>query len=118
MKSNCLLLLFVVFFLHADLKAQTAKADSAQVAKTLHDLLLICRAVDFTDPQVTKLSTFYKAAPYIVYRGDDKSRAWKVMSDYKNEYEKRGVDDIRERINRTANQDSSGYKIIKYLTEK
>ena len=118
MKSNCLLLLFVVVFLHADLKAQTAKADSAQVAKTLHDLLLICRTVDFTDPQVTKLGTFYKAAPYIVYRGDDKSRAWKVMSDYKNEYEKRGVDDICERINRTANQDSSGYKIIKYLTEK
>lgn len=118
MKSNCLLLLFVVVFLHADLKAQTAKADSAQVAKTLHDLLLICRTVDFTDPQVTKLGTFYKAAQYIVYRGDDKSRAWKVMSDYKNEYEKRGVDDICERINRTANQDSSGYKIIKYLTEK
>ncbi len=111
-------LLFLVLFFNTGLKAQTAKSDSVQVAKSLHELLLICRTVDFKDPQVTKLGTFYKAAPYIVYRGDDKSRAWKVMSNYTNEYEKKGVDDICERINRTVNQDSSGYKIIKYFTEK
>jgi len=40
------------------------------------------------------------------------------MSDYTKEYDKKGVDDICERINRTANQDSSGYKIINYRTEK
>ena len=118
MKLKSLQLLFMLMLLNSTLKAQTPKADSIQVAKTLHELLLICRSVDFADPQVTKLGTFYKAAPYIVYRGDDKKRAWKVMSDYKNEYEKKGVDDVSERINRTANQDSSGYKIIKYFTEK
>ena len=118
MKFKFLQLLFMLMLLNSTLKAQTPKADSIQVAKTLHELLLICRSVDFADPQVTKLGTFYKAAPYIVYRGDDKKRAWKVMSDYKNEYEKKGVDDVCERINRTANQDSSGYKIIKYFTEK
>ena len=74
--------------------------------------------VDFADPKVTKLGTFYKAAPYIVYRGDDKARAWKVMSDYTNEYEKKGVDDVCDRMNRTANQDSTGYRITKYFTEK
>jgi len=104
--------------LSRDAQAQVNKSDSIQVAKTLHELLLICRTVDFTDPQVKKLGTFYKAAPYIVYRGDDKKRAWKTMSDYTNEYEKKGVDDVCERINRTANQDSAGYTISKYLTKK
>jgi hypothetical protein len=118
MKRKYLQLLFIVLLINAGLKAQSPKTDSALVAKTLHELLLICRSVDFKDPQVTKLGSFYKAAQYIVYRGDDKKRAWKVMSDYTNEYEKKGVDDICERINRTANQDSSGYKIIKYFTEK
>ena len=118
MKLKYLQFLFVVLFLHSGLNAQTLKADSGQVARTLHELLLICRSVNFADPQVTKLGTFYKAAPYIIYRGDDKKRAWKVMSDYTNEYEKRGVDDVCERINRTANQDSSGYRITKYLTKK
>ena len=118
MKLKFLQLLFMLMILNSTVKAQALKADSAQVAKTLHELLLICRSVNFADPQVTKLGTFYKAAPYIVYRGDDKARAWKVMSDYTKEYDKKGVDDVCERINRTANQDSSGYKIIKYLTKK
>jgi len=107
-----------VLGLSFNLNAQTVKSDSAQVARTLHELLLICRSVDFKDPLVTKLGTYYKAAAYIVYRGDDKKRAWKTVSDYTNEYEKKGVDDVCERINRTANLDSNGYKIIKYFTEK
>ena len=118
MKLKYLLLPVLIFSLTITAKAQTNKTDSTQLAKTLHELLLICRSVNFADPKVTKLGTFYNAAPYIVYRGDDKKRAWKVIADYTNEYEKKGVDDICERINRTANQDSSGYKIIKYFTEK
>ena len=118
MKLKYLLLLIIGFIAGFNAEAQANKADSAAVAKTLHDLLRICRTVDFADPNVTKLGTFYKAAPYIVYRGDDKKRAWKVMSDYTNDYEKRGVDDVCERINRTANLDSTGYKITKYIAEK
>ncbi|CAN5478443.1 hypothetical protein BH09BAC6_BH09BAC6_16580 [soil metagenome] len=118
MKLKYLQLLFMLMLLHAAVKAQTPKTDSVQVAKTLHELLLICRSVDFADPKVKQLGSFYKAAPYIVYRGDDKPRAWKVMSDYTKDYDKKGVDDVCERINRTANQDSSGYKIINYFTEK
>lgn len=118
MKLKYLLLLMIACFTKFSVKAQANKADSAQVAKTLHELLKICRSVDFADPKVIQLGTFYKAAPYIVYRGDDEKRAWKVMSDYKNEYEKKGVDDICERINRTANRDSAGYKITRYITKK
>ena len=118
MKLKYLLLLMIAFTVGFNANGQTSKTDSAQVAKTLHDLLRICRTVDFADPNVTKLGTFYKAAPYIVYRGDDKSRAWKVMADYTKEYDKKGVDDICERINRTANRDSAGYKITKYITKK
>lgn len=118
MKHKILFIAIFVLGTGYSSQAQTTKVDSLQLAKTLHELLLICRTVDFADPKVTKLGAFYKAAPYVVYRGDDKKRAWKVMSDYTNDYEKKGVDDICERINRTANQDTSGYKIIKYFTEK
>lgn len=118
MKPKYFLLFCITVVLNTGLKAQANKADSIQVAKTLHALLLICRSVDLADPKVRSLGTFYQAAPYIVYRGDDKTRAWKTMSDYAKEYDKKGVDDVCERINRTANQDSVGYKITKYFTEK
>ena len=106
MKLKYLQLLMIAFLAGFTSNAQANKTDSARVAKTLHELLRICRTVSFADPNVTKLGTF------------DKSRAWKVMSDYTNAYEKKGVDDVCERINRTANLDSSGYKIIHYRTEK
>lgn len=100
------------------IKAQTHKTDSAAVAKTLHELLTICRSVNFADPKVTELGTFYKAAPYIIYRGDDKNRKWKAFAKYNNADEKKGVDNVCEKINQTANQDSLSYKILKYHTEK
>ncbi len=117
MKLKYLLLLLLAAGISLVSKAQKSKTDSLQLAKTLHELLTICRTVDFADPKVKELGTFYKAAPYIVYRGDDKKRAWKVFADYTKTDEKKGVDEVCERINRTANQDSSGYKIIKYFTE-
>ena len=118
MKHKLVFIALFVFVFSKSSKAQTPKVDSLLLAKTLHELLTICRTVDFADPKVTKLGTFYKAAPYIIYRGDDKKRAWKVFADYTKADEKKGVDEVCERINRTANQDSSGYKITKYFTEK
>ena len=97
--------------------AQNKKADSLQTVTTLKTLLAICKNVDFADPKVRDSGTFYKAAPYIIYRGDDKQRAWKDFANYKNEVEKKGVDEVCYRINNTINQDSS-YKIEKYMTEK
>lgn len=98
--------------------AQTKRPDSLALAKTLHELLEICRSVNFADPKVSELGIFYKAAPYIIYRGNDKSRNWKDFSNYKNADEKKGVDNVCERLNQTANQDSLGYKIVKYYTKQ
>jgi hypothetical protein len=98
-------------------KAQNTKADSAGAATTLKSLLSICKNVDFTDPKTTKLGTFYKAAPYIIYRGDDKKRAWKSFANYSNAEEKKEVDEVCIRINESVNRDSI-YRIVKYVTHK
>jgi hypothetical protein len=107
--SGCLLL-----FLFAG--GQTSAADSAAVAKTLTDLLYICKHVDFSDPETINQGTFYKAAPYIIYRGDDKARSWKDFANYANPEEKTGVDNVCFKINGSVNQDSA-YTILKYSTE-
>lgn len=98
-------------------KAQTINPDSAAIAKTLNELLTICRTVDFADPKVREMGTFYKAAPYIIYRGDDKSRSWKDFANYSNEAEKEGVDQVCLKINNSVNQDTA-YKILAYRTKK
>lgn len=111
-------LLFVINFCFLfSLHAQPSKSDSASVASTLKSLLAICKNVDFGDPKTTGLGMFYNAAQYIVYRGEDKQRAWKAFADYHKAEDKKGVDEICTRINRTVNQDSN-YTIIKYFTEK
>jgi len=47
MKLKYLLLLMIAFTAGFKVNAQTAKADSAQVAKTLHELLRICRTINY-----------------------------------------------------------------------
>ncbi|MEP7254404.1 MAG: hypothetical protein ABI666_01445 [Ferruginibacter sp.] len=101
----------------ASLSFAKAQTDSAAVATTFKSLLSICKNVDFNDPETKTLGMFYKAAPYVVYRGDDKKRAWKALANYSNAEEKKGVDEICLRINGSVNKDSN-YKIIKYFTEK
>jgi hypothetical protein len=114
--KHCTLLLFS-FALLSFAKAQHRAADSAGAAKTLQLLLAVCKKVDFTNPKTTEAGIFYKAAPYIVYRGADKKRAWKSFANYRLAEDKRGVDEICIRINETINRDNS-YKIIQYTTEK
>lgn len=104
------------FVLFNFVKAQNKTADSTAVAKTFTELLAICKNVDFKDPKTTELGTFYKAAPYVVYRGDDKKRAWKDVANYSNEIEKTGVDNICLRINGSVNQDTA-YRITAYQTQ-
>ncbi|MEO6539501.1 MAG: hypothetical protein ABIN74_00870 [Ferruginibacter sp.] len=118
MKFKYIFLLLFSSNLFLAANAQKNKADSLELAKTLHELLRICRSIDFADPKVSEFGYFYKAAPYIIYRGDDKARSWKVFADYSKPDEKKGVDAICEHMNQTANQDSTGYRIIKYSTEK
>ncbi len=117
MKAKPLLIALMLFGAFPLLKAQTRLNDSATVAKTFIELVTICKTIDFTDPKMFELGTFYKAAPYIIYRGEDKKRSWKDFANYKTELEKTGVDNVCYKINNTVNQDSN-YKILSYLTMK
>ena len=116
MKNKIIVVSFLLTLAFINAKAQNRTNDSAKVAKTLNELLIICRTVDFADPNTTTLGTFYKAAPYIIYRGDDKKRAWKDYANYKNSDEKEGVDNICYKINNTINKDTN-FVITGYETQ-
>ena len=112
-KAKIFIPTFILILVCTNAKAQNIISDSAKIASTLRELLIICRNVDFADPNTTTLGTFYKAAPYIIYRGDDQKRAWKDYANYKNGTEKEGVDEVCYKINRTVNQDTN-YVITGY----
>lgn len=117
MKARHLFLITLLLTATQLLKAQRNGGDSLLVVNTMKELINICKSVDFSDPQVVKLGTFYKAAAYIVYRGKDKKRAWKEFANYKNAEDKKGVDETCLRINESINRDNN-YKVVKYSTEK
>lgn len=100
-------------------KERVSGGDPVEVAvkKTLQELLHICKNVDFSDPKTTEVGMFYKAAPYIVYRGKDKVRKWKEICDYSKPEDKKGVDQVCYRINSSVNQDSN-YKFGSFRKEK
>ena len=114
MRPRILIIFFIALIAAYPARAQS---DSAAAAATLRSLLNICKNVDFGDPKTSEAGMFYKAAQYIIYRGDDKKRAWKEFANYSNASEKKGVDEVCIRINETVNRDSSN-RIIKYFTEK
>lgn len=76
--------LFIFFFL---LVSSSLLAQSDAVGERLQNLFVL----SFTNNYKT-------AAKYIVYRGDDTSRAWKDVYNYYNEEEKKNVIDICKRI--------------------
>lgn len=117
MKTKIIIAAITVIGFMLPATAQNKKADSLKLVTVFKELLSICKNVDFADPKVQDSGTFYKAAPYIIYRGDDKQRAWKDFANYNNPKEKKGLDEVCYRINKTINQDSS-YHIEKYFTEK
>ncbi|MEO5946489.1 MAG: hypothetical protein ABIP79_06700 [Chitinophagaceae bacterium] len=117
MKIKYLIPVLVTLSFISPVKAQNKLGDSLHIAATLKKLLSICKNVDFADAKVSDSGMFYKAAPYIIYRGKNKNRAWKDFANYNNPAEKKGVDEVCNRINATVNQDST-YKILKYFTEK
>lgn len=111
--------ILVIFILCVCIKfshAQNYISDSVKTVETFQKILVLCKNVDFTDPQVQSKGTFYKVAPYIIYRGEDKKRAWKDFANYNDSLEKIGVDNVCYRINGSINQASS-YTIEKYETE-
>ena len=111
-----------IFFIHFILLctfafAQKNNTDSIVVTTTLKSLLYICRHIDFADPKTQDSGLFYKAAPYIIFHGADKKRAWKDFARYSNPVEKKGVDAVCTKINETVNRDTA-YKIVKYFSQK
>ncbi|HKI79101.1 MAG TPA: hypothetical protein VKA26_11220 [Ignavibacteriaceae bacterium] len=109
-----IILSFLVLFTNISFTQSSSAEDS--VKSTFKQLAEICRSVDFSDPLTTELGAFYKAAPYIVYTGNDKSRKWKDTCNYKNVLERRMVNEACYRINETVNQ-SEDFKFGKFLTE-
>ena len=116
MKTARFTVLFFLLAVPAILAAQTP-ADSLKVVKTMKALLAICKSVDLNDPKTTSLGAFYKAAPYIIYHGDDKQRAWKEVCNYANADDKKGVDEACYIINQTIGLDAN-YRVVKYTTKK
>jgi hypothetical protein len=112
MKTSYISLIVLAIAVPFTVKAQ----DSAKVAATLKQLLSICKNVDFSDSNTQKKGMFYKAAPYIVYKGDNEKRKWKDVANYNDPKEKEQVDNVCLKINGSVNQDSA-YKIIRYLTQ-
>jgi len=117
MASKRWILFTVSFVLLTFAKAQNKKADSLMIVKTLKTILAACKDENTNDPKLKTEGRFYKAAPYIVYRGNDKKRAWKDFVNYADKDEKDETDGICKRISRTIATDDN-YKIIKYFTEK
>ncbi len=115
MRSKILFML--IFFSISTQRIIAQTNDSSSIAKSLVELANICKNVDFTDAKSMELGYFYKAAPYIVYRGDNANRKWKSACNYNNPSEKEQVDATCERINQSINQDST-FKIVEYMTEK
>lgn len=117
MKKRFLRLLVSSFIMIPALHAQKRQSDSINVVKTFKELLSICKNVNFADPKVQQMGTFYQAGAYVIYRGADEKRNWKDFANYARPEEKKGVDEVCYRINNTVNQDSS-YTILGYHTEK
>ena len=71
-KSVVVVSLMLFFVCHVPEAA--GKNDEARVREVIDKLLDICAHVDFSDPKTIELGLFYKAAPYVVYRGEDEER--------------------------------------------
>jgi Tfp pilus assembly protein PilX len=117
MSSKRWILFIASFVLLTFVKAQNKKADSTAIVAVFKSVLAACKENNPADPQIKIQGRFSKAAPYIVYRGADKKRAWKDFVNYSNTDEKTETDGICKRVNRTAGQDDN-YHITKYITEK
>jgi hypothetical protein len=116
MHTKYFILLIISFALLPFAHAQR-KADSALAVKTLQLLVTVCKKADITSSGKKAADGFFRAAPYIIYRGADKNRAWKTFTNYSKAEDKQAVDEICMRINGSINR-SSKYKIVKYSTEK
>lgn len=91
------LVIFMVYPSGA-LRSQAALAE--EVKESLKNLIDICNNAE-NDPNAKEMGMFYRAAPYIVYRGVDEKRRWKDVSDYSSPDERLYVDVLCQRVKRT-----------------
>lgn len=113
MKTRYILPIVLVLLFPAASMAQ----DSAKVVNTLREFLALCRTADLSDPKAAELGLFYKAAPYIIYRGDDDERRWKSAANYRDPKDKEQVDEICTKINHNVNLDTN-YTVKRYTTDQ
>ena len=78
---------FILFIVLFTVMSSSLYSQSEAVGERLNKLFVLC----FTD-------NYKSAAKYIVYRGDDTSRAWKDVCNYYNDDEKQAVIEICKRI--------------------
>jgi hypothetical protein len=115
MKYKNLLLVFFSFAMLAA-TAQKKTSDSAMVAKTLKELITLCRNVDFNDTKTVPKDKLNKIASYIIYKGDDEKRNWKDFANYADYLEKDRVDKMGLEISTTVSQ-ADKYVITGFRTD-
>jgi hypothetical protein len=88
MKNLSLLLLLATLLFATASTTDSEAAKGRAVKKRLTELFAACRANDYA-----------KAAKYIVYRGSDERREWRVPYNYSNAEDREEVRKICDRIN-------------------
>jgi hypothetical protein len=88
MKKLSLFLLLATLLLATASTTDNDAAKGRAVKKRLTELFAACRANDYA-----------KAAKYIVYRGSDEKREWRVPYNYSNAEDREAVRKICDRIN-------------------
>lgn len=108
-------LLFSAFTVHF-----SQAADSAEIAKRYQAFIEV--ASDLSDTQkiegdVAEFRLFTKAAPFVLYVGEDSTRAWKDVTGYKSFEDRDMVDALCLTANATVIADPK-HKILSYAKEK
>ena len=104
------------FVLLSFVKAQNRKEDSVAAVATFKKLAEICNYGYNTKPGDDSMRCSH-AAKYLVYRGEDKQRAWKVLMDYSNLADKNVVEELLSKFKKSIFRDCN-HRFVKYFTEK
>ncbi|MBI2901417.1 MAG: hypothetical protein HYY17_14625 [Planctomycetes bacterium] len=87
-------------------EADERKKKEEAVKKRLQELFELCRKDEHE-----------KAAPYFVYRKDDKARRWKDVYDFSKDEEKKEVVELCKRI-KALLKEYEGFEFGRFLVEK
>jgi len=116
MNAKSLILFTASFVLLSFVKGQNRKKDSVAVVAAFERLAGICDYGYNAKPGEDSIR-YAHAAKYLVYRGDNKQRAWKVLMDYANPADKNVVEELLSKFKRSIVRDCN-HHFVKYFTEK